>query len=637
MVDIKIRFLSGTRGEAPERTLSTSRVVIGRRLDCDVVLHAGHVRASGHHLAIFEESGRLWVEDLRSRNGTFVNGRALAGRIPLGPADRVTVGPDGPVFSAEIPGAAIAPREAVEAGAASVRDTIAIDSKGDSIAGDEAAPLRTSVGLETMTELVHAAVRRERRRSLALVAMVLCAGAVGVQALRGTGKSGAELEAGEVETHRLTADARVERPAAEDFRTVLASAAASVYVVVKRTERAGDSARVVERGIGTAWSIRDGWLATNAHVADLFASLGAEESLIARSNAWPPVDLRILGVRAHPGYEGFSSLIERIRPYDKSSREVLDLPPAFDVALLEVAPEDVGGQAPALRLASEETLYALQAGQPIAFVGFPGEGLVRGGTDLSRPSAKTAIGSLNRVIDPFFGRAEDPSLAQCLEYNIEVVGGASGSPIVNDLGEVIGLINAGDVISETSHGRVGTGGTSYGPRADTIRALVDGEEEADWARLRPGVEARMLEIFRDGSLESEEHAGQIGVARLGAAAARSGERKHEFSWTFKDRVRLETPGVPGRVTLEVPVGEPGLRALIVIAEGQPLAVRVEGHGRIDRDRLRERSGGADVASTVDLRLIRREVGDGTLRVDVWAEDDGYFAPGEVAVYALRLD
>lgn len=643
MADIRIQFSSGTLGEPTEQVFASGRVVVGRRRDCDVVLDPGHSLASGRHLILFQEEGRLLIEDLDSTNGTLVNGRLLRGRQALRPGDAVTAGPEGPVFTAELIGAGVDPLTTIDFEEPGMGDTVAIEEESatkiariDSTGAGPPAP--KSVGLETMTELVKSTVRRERRRGLVVAALALAVGAAGVHWLGGDGTEAAELERLRKANAGIGAEAGAARPDPAGFETVLASVTESVYVLVKRTERAGDSARVVESGSGTAWSIREGFLGTNAHVADLFAALGPGEMLIARSNASPPVDLRITGVRTHPGYAGFTSLVRRFRPYDKSSSEVLDLPPAYDVALLEIHPDDVASQAAPLKLASEQALYGLQAGQPIAFVGFPGEGLVRGGTDLARPSAKTAIGSLNRVIDPFFGRADDVTEAHCLEYNIEVVGGASGSPIVSASGEVIGLINAGDVISETSYGRVGTGGTSYGPRADTIQALVDGVAQEEWNRLRPGIEARMLEIFRDGSLESEEHAGQIGVALLDTVAATlDRDLEEEYTWTYKGRVELEAAGLGGSVTLDVPVGESGLRALIAIAEGVPLAIRLEGHGRVDRDLLLERTEGEESPSTVDLRLIQPEADDEVMRLDIRAEDDEYFAPAEVAVYLLRLD
>ncbi|MFT6832957.1 MAG: hypothetical protein ACJAZN_003137 [Planctomycetota bacterium] len=615
MTHIKVQLFADVSGPAVERVFSEGRVVVGRGVDCDVVLDPRHTLTSGRHLALQLEAGTLLVQDLGSTNGTQVNGTALEGRALLAPGDRVTLGPDGPVLTAQIvqPGTAGAPR----------------------------SEPRASVGLETMAHMVKATVRRERRRGYLLAIVALGVGAAGWHLLRQRNLDAAEMEAAVGAGMPASASAPAatsEEAGPRGFETVLASVAESVYVVVKRTEREGDSERIIESGSGTAWSIEGGLLGTNGHVAALYASLQSGETLVARSNAAPTTDLRIVGVRTHPGYRGFASLIERIRPYDKSSREVLDLPPAYDVALLVIHPDDVVRQAQPLVLASEATAFGLRAGQPIAFVGFPGEGLVRGGTDLERPLAKTAIGSLNRVIDPFFGRPASASVGHCLEYNIEVVGGASGSPIINADGEVIGLINAGDVLSQTGYGRVGTGGTSYGPRVDLMRALLAGNGAAEWTRLRPGIEARMLEIFRDGSLEAEEHAGQIGTALLKTVAgALDTAVKSEFSWAFKGRVRLDEPGLKGRVTLEVPVGAPGLRVIIAIAEGSPLGVRIEGRGRVDRGRLIDRVEGESAASTVDIRLVATNVDGEILRLDFRAEDDEYFAPGEMSVYVLRLD
>ncbi len=50
---------------------------IGRATDCDLQLVEGHV--SRHHALLHEERGAIWIEDLRSANGTFVNGDRVAG------------------------------------------------------------------------------------------------------------------------------------------------------------------------------------------------------------------------------------------------------------------------------------------------------------------------------------------------------------------------------------------------------------------------------------------------------------------------------------------------------------------------------------------------------------------------------
>jgi serine phosphatase RsbU (regulator of sigma subunit) len=63
--------------------------VIGRDPDCDVVLHVTAV--SRRHARVFVDSGAFFIEDLRSRNGTFVNGQPVVAPQRLAENDRVAV------------------------------------------------------------------------------------------------------------------------------------------------------------------------------------------------------------------------------------------------------------------------------------------------------------------------------------------------------------------------------------------------------------------------------------------------------------------------------------------------------------------------------------------------------------------
>src|SRR3954466_7803037 len=74
----------GTRFE-----LDGDRSVIGRSADCEVPLDVPAV--SRRHAAILRERGSYYIEDLQSRNGTFLNDNRLTGRTPLGEGDRLLI------------------------------------------------------------------------------------------------------------------------------------------------------------------------------------------------------------------------------------------------------------------------------------------------------------------------------------------------------------------------------------------------------------------------------------------------------------------------------------------------------------------------------------------------------------------
>lgn len=69
--------------------LDRERSILGRHPDCDIVLDAGAV--SRQHAQILHVGNDFFVEDLDSRNGTFVNGELTHGRHRLENKDRLKV------------------------------------------------------------------------------------------------------------------------------------------------------------------------------------------------------------------------------------------------------------------------------------------------------------------------------------------------------------------------------------------------------------------------------------------------------------------------------------------------------------------------------------------------------------------
>ena len=70
-------------------TIDDDRVVLGRHPDCDIVLDAASV--SRQHAQIVRDAGQFFIEDLHSRNGTFVNGQLIQGRHSLQDGDRLKI------------------------------------------------------------------------------------------------------------------------------------------------------------------------------------------------------------------------------------------------------------------------------------------------------------------------------------------------------------------------------------------------------------------------------------------------------------------------------------------------------------------------------------------------------------------
>jgi len=70
--------------------LVAGEAMIGRAPECAIMLQDGYV--SLHHARVFARAGQLWVEDLKSTNGTLLNGQRLRRPAQLRPGDRVAIG-----------------------------------------------------------------------------------------------------------------------------------------------------------------------------------------------------------------------------------------------------------------------------------------------------------------------------------------------------------------------------------------------------------------------------------------------------------------------------------------------------------------------------------------------------------------
>jgi serine phosphatase RsbU (regulator of sigma subunit) len=84
-------FLQLVRGTLPGTRfeLDGERAVIGRSIECDVPLDVPAV--SRRHAVVLRDQGRFFVEDLQSRNGTFVNDHKIVDRMPLRDGDHLVI------------------------------------------------------------------------------------------------------------------------------------------------------------------------------------------------------------------------------------------------------------------------------------------------------------------------------------------------------------------------------------------------------------------------------------------------------------------------------------------------------------------------------------------------------------------
>ena len=73
-------------------SLSEQPLYIGRGPENDIVVLEQTV--SSNHASVWLESGQVWLKDLGSRNGTFINDQRIQGAAPVNAGDSVRLGPD---------------------------------------------------------------------------------------------------------------------------------------------------------------------------------------------------------------------------------------------------------------------------------------------------------------------------------------------------------------------------------------------------------------------------------------------------------------------------------------------------------------------------------------------------------------
>lgn len=483
-----------------EYSFDRERVRVGRGPENDVAFDpVVDLDASGRHCEIVFEQGSWWIRDLKSRNGTFVNGqRADNGRLVRG--DIIECGRGGPRLRVEQAStgtspavlASVAPvgsgplppmapmvqRSPVAAAPVPVVKASAMPevplSYGAPLAGSSPAPGPErgatvamsqielpgasglqhgptpggSVGRRTVSLMIEESLARAKlshasgtRRLKALVAVLtlIAASAIGAAVwfyLDGDDNEAPVLAGG---TDASNTGARI-----------ATANEGNVYIL------AIDRANTL-RGFCTGVAVTTSLIATNAHcVHNANDELTRGGQLVVLRN-------KSSGTRitARPVYAD-----ARFRDGRFSSGGS-----GYDIGLVRVATALQGY----VRLASDAQLGALHEGDAIFVYGFPGMTM-----NVASPVATITLGLLNRVTD-FFDRVGTPATAQKLQHSAQTSGGSSGSAIFTPDGVLIGL-NAGSladderqVVVDPNNGQrreveVNRGSNfKYGMRADLIR------------------------------------------------------------------------------------------------------------------------------------------------------------------------
>ena len=310
--------------------------------------------------------------------------------------------------------------------------------------------------------------------------------------------------------------------AGTDFSVVIAKYQKSVFLV-DEVDAAGNS-----RSGATAWvvALPDGRkaFATNAHVGELLADARKNHyKLLVRSPEIAHREYEIVDAIIHPAYAAFNvMLVEADKRASSGMLREVDLSPAYDVAIL--IPDKQDGIPDALPLATDKNLSTLHAGEPIAFIGYPAENLVS--FDVNAPTPTSQVGIITSVRNFFL--TDEGGQPQLIEHSLPSAGGASGSPIFDQHGEVIALLSGGNNISN-KEGRIPNAAlVNFAQRVDLLRDLVENkakdqldadrrmwaEAVARWSRSPDSIAAVYAKQFEttEGKLATFTREGTTGSA-----------------------------------------------------------------------------------------------------------------------------
>jgi len=125
MPKLTLKFENAILGEVP---VGSKEVSIGRSPDNALVIDNPAV--SHYHARVFNEEGRMMLEDFGSMNGTFVNGQRVK-MVMLKPGDRVTVGKHTIVVSdsTDLDGFAPVGVGVAKAAAPKINETVMLDTR----------------------------------------------------------------------------------------------------------------------------------------------------------------------------------------------------------------------------------------------------------------------------------------------------------------------------------------------------------------------------------------------------------------------------------------------------------------------------------------------------------------------------
>ena len=247
----------------------------------------------------------------------------------------------------------------------------------------------------------------------------------------------------------------------------------SVYTVIHYVWHDDEEINSLLNFVGTAFAVGNTALITNGHIVDALHDLDGHFADFSRrwkiglKTDW----LLVRNLTSDLKYKSNYYWAGRWRYHEDWDTDDVFSP---DVALLRPY-EGTISTYHTMPLVTSSAARRLRIGTPVATLGYPGELQVSNFNDIY-PVATFKNGTISAVRMPDDESKYSVGGAYIVQYDLNLTGGTSGSPVFNTEGEVVAINNSGVETLALSLGgaleRVPLGALDFGIRADKIHELL---------------------------------------------------------------------------------------------------------------------------------------------------------------------